>query len=94
MSKLDKKINEIKKEDISETNDFKTVNKNEVKPSIIKLPFIHLVKKLGLSRPLVEALKVEYDFRDSTQISKDELIKKSEKWLCGKPHQENNRRVK
>ena len=94
MSKLSGKIKEIKKEDNIEPEAFNTTKTVDEKTLLPKLPFIHLVKKLGFSRPLIESLKIAYNLMDSTLISEKELMNKSNKWLCSKPHQENNRRVK
>ena len=84
MSKDEKKN---RNEHNGKTLDIKTaitvddVVKNASSP---KLPFIHLADKFGFSKPLIEALKVEYRLSDSFQLSEEELIKKSEKWLCSK----------
>ena len=94
LSKLDKKIKEIKKEDNVEIEIFKNIKTVDEKTSTVKLPFIHLVKTIGLSRPLLEALKLAFNLTDSTLISEDDLKIKTEKWLCSKPSDENNRRVK
>ena len=56
----------------------------EEKDSLLKLPFILLANRLKYTKPLIEALKLVYNWTDSTPLTKDELTNLTRKWLHNK----------
>jgi len=54
------------------------------KDALLKLPFILLANRLKYTKPLIEALKLVYNWTDSTPLTKDELTRLTRKWLHNK----------
>ena len=62
--------------------------------SEVKLPFIEVAKEQNISRPLREALKRAFGWKDSTPLTVNKLQKATQKWLATRPRDLLNKESK